>query len=608
MSAFRHPHNTKVRPIEEELAEMGLNPDRVLSEIDRNTEMLEDGPSPMNLSGLNEGDETPRSLAQYGSTLLDEKKKCKKKKESEGDGEGSDDNGPEGDEYEGMDEAGNGSCTGAYDKGGEGKKGRGRGMGVGKGKGPIGRRGDEDDEDDEEMDEAENWIKGAIKDPGRVREYLGVKEGETIPAAKLDAAIEKLKAVENKSDDQKSLLSALVLAKRLKGMGEGLSESDAVIEAEILDDALYLIGEGWELDEAFAIVKKARGAAARLAKRTRHRAYMMARGARKLASKMYRKRFKRKIKRREAKKIRRFGRAGLAKLHKMGRRIVGKKPAGKKEWADQLASIQEELNAEATAAVEEENDDEIVEEYAPAVEAMINAATTALYLGEIFDALGNEAGEVLYRLSDKAVDLADAIEANDGEPTEEQERHVETVLEAVIKALSEHESIGSPSLGEAIGVMMVEEGLGEWEDLVEGWNAPGVRTMKVPEGGEAMADPSVAGKYLKAINMAMQKMDAQKAMKAAEMVIKKHNVVDEKGLPVKRVENMTDVMRVIFYLSQITGLKAPAWMYRGKSKPWFVASGDVDEPGKVAATDAKLVAAMKALGAPSAVLKAMAAA
>jgi len=36
-----------------------------------------------------------------------------------------------------------------------------------------------------------NWISGAIKKPGALRESLGVKKGETIPAAKLAAAAKK---------------------------------------------------------------------------------------------------------------------------------------------------------------------------------------------------------------------------------------------------------------------------------------------------------------------------------------------------------------------------------------------------------------------------------
>lgn len=35
---------------------------------------------------------------------------------------------------------------------------------------------------------AEKWIKGAIKKPGALRASMGVKKGETIPAAKLAKA------------------------------------------------------------------------------------------------------------------------------------------------------------------------------------------------------------------------------------------------------------------------------------------------------------------------------------------------------------------------------------------------------------------------------------
>lgn len=38
---------------------------------------------------------------------------------------------------------------------------------------------------------AVNWIKSAIKNPGALREAMGVKKGETIPAAKLATAAKK---------------------------------------------------------------------------------------------------------------------------------------------------------------------------------------------------------------------------------------------------------------------------------------------------------------------------------------------------------------------------------------------------------------------------------
>ena len=38
---------------------------------------------------------------------------------------------------------------------------------------------------------AEKWIQKAVKKPGALRESLGVKKGEKIPAAKLAAAAKK---------------------------------------------------------------------------------------------------------------------------------------------------------------------------------------------------------------------------------------------------------------------------------------------------------------------------------------------------------------------------------------------------------------------------------
>lgn len=41
------------------------------------------------------------------------------------------------------------------------------------------------------MKEGGNWIQGAIKKPGALREALGAKKGEPIPKAKLAAAAKK---------------------------------------------------------------------------------------------------------------------------------------------------------------------------------------------------------------------------------------------------------------------------------------------------------------------------------------------------------------------------------------------------------------------------------
>jgi len=69
---------------------------------------------------------------------------------------------------------------------------------------------------------AEKWIQDAIHDPGRVHRYLGVPEGTTIPMGKIDGAIEKVKGT-----GDNSLLSALILAKRLKDMNKGAAQPAA---------------------------------------------------------------------------------------------------------------------------------------------------------------------------------------------------------------------------------------------------------------------------------------------------------------------------------------------------------------------------------------------
>jgi hypothetical protein len=57
------------------------------------------------------------------------------------------------------------------------------------------------------MAEKKNWIKSAIRKPGSLRKALGAKEGEKIPASKLDKAAEKGGKIGQKAG----------LAKTLKG-------------------------------------------------------------------------------------------------------------------------------------------------------------------------------------------------------------------------------------------------------------------------------------------------------------------------------------------------------------------------------------------------------
>lgn len=69
---------------------------------------------------------------------------------------------------------------------------------------------------------ADKWIKKAIKKPGALRKEMGVKEGETIPVAKLKSEETRLR---KKGEGDKKLSAAdrkklrrVVLAQTLRGM------------------------------------------------------------------------------------------------------------------------------------------------------------------------------------------------------------------------------------------------------------------------------------------------------------------------------------------------------------------------------------------------------
>jgi hypothetical protein len=69
---------------------------------------------------------------------------------------------------------------------------------------------------------ADNWIKGAIKKPGALREKMGAKEGENIPKEKIAAKIGQLQK-ESEGDKKlssakRTLLKQLVLARTLGKM------------------------------------------------------------------------------------------------------------------------------------------------------------------------------------------------------------------------------------------------------------------------------------------------------------------------------------------------------------------------------------------------------
>jgi hypothetical protein len=61
----------------------------------------------------------------------------------------------------------------------------------------------------------DKWMQ-KIKHTGALREYFGVKEGDTIPEGRLNALIEKLKGKEEKSAKELKLLKEAVAAKNMR--------------------------------------------------------------------------------------------------------------------------------------------------------------------------------------------------------------------------------------------------------------------------------------------------------------------------------------------------------------------------------------------------------
>jgi len=58
------------------------------------------------------------------------------------------------------------------------------------------------------------WMQN-IQSTGELRAYFGVKEGDTIPMGRLNALIDKLKGMENKSAKNLKLLRQAVAAKNM---------------------------------------------------------------------------------------------------------------------------------------------------------------------------------------------------------------------------------------------------------------------------------------------------------------------------------------------------------------------------------------------------------
>jgi hypothetical protein len=70
-----HRDNIEVRPLEEELKDLGLDPEKVVNEIERQSGLLATRQVP-NASGLQDGDKTPRSLRAVGEGLVEAKEKA----------------------------------------------------------------------------------------------------------------------------------------------------------------------------------------------------------------------------------------------------------------------------------------------------------------------------------------------------------------------------------------------------------------------------------------------------------------------------------------------------------------------------------------------------
>jgi hypothetical protein len=191
-------------------------------------------------------------------------------------------------------------------------------------------------------------------------------------------------------------------------------------------------------EEAFRAVKKIRKSAAqKLAARLYRKGK---KAALRVASRMYRKRNKRKILLRAKKKLKKFGSKMLAKLHAAGKRVV-------MAHNDQaLANLREALNNPSAGGPDTENSYE---------EAAYNAGLLAMYLGEVFEAVGDkESAETMFSVSDIAADLSEDLEKiAEGDLSEGQDEKLRRVLDSVTKAAKVWEGMGSPTLFQAIEVV-----------------------------------------------------------------------------------------------------------------------------------------------------------
>jgi len=62
----------KIRPLEEEMRDIGLNPEKTIGAMERGVGLLEQAPLPRDISGLKEGSDVPRSLREVGEALRED--------------------------------------------------------------------------------------------------------------------------------------------------------------------------------------------------------------------------------------------------------------------------------------------------------------------------------------------------------------------------------------------------------------------------------------------------------------------------------------------------------------------------------------------------------
>ena len=186
---------------------------------------------------------------------------------------------------------------------------------------------------------------------------------------------------------------------------------------------------GEELDEQMRVVKVQKLRGAQLAKARQQRRKL--RAAKKAYAKKYYRREKRAIAKRRKKALVKFGKKGLARLHKQHKRVM---VAG----IDRLSTLREELAENLETTLPEQ--------------VATNAGWLAVLLGEVFESVGEgEAAATLFELSDNAADLSERLSAVTEESLEgRNSQELEHLVTTVAKALRIYEDIGSPSLWEAV--------------------------------------------------------------------------------------------------------------------------------------------------------------